>query len=92
MIIMCKKIENLEGYNGTEGFEDLTYEDPEGHDAFLDHEDNHFTDEEKKCAESILLQMGAVIGEYLREALKRDVEPVRRTAMRIASEVNLRLM
>lgn len=42
----CKKIENLEGYNGTEGFEDPTYEDSEGYDAFQDHEDNHFADEE----------------------------------------------
>jgi len=42
---MCKKMKNLEGYNGTEGFEDNTIEDPEGYDAFLD-DDDHFTDEE----------------------------------------------
>lgn len=43
---MCKKIPNLEGYNGTDGIEDPTHEDPEGYDAFLDHVDSHFTDEE----------------------------------------------
>lgn len=43
---MCKKIPNLEGYNATDGIEDPTIEDPEGYDAFLDHVDNHFTDEE----------------------------------------------
>jgi len=43
---MCKKIPNLEGYNGTDGIEDSTVDDPKGYDAFLDHEDNHFTDEE----------------------------------------------
>jgi hypothetical protein len=44
---MCKKIPNLEGYNATDGIEDPTFtEDPEGYDAFLDHVDNHFTDEE----------------------------------------------
>jgi len=43
---MCKKMKNLEGYNGTEGFEDNTIEDPEGYDAFLDNVDDHFTDEE----------------------------------------------
>lgn len=43
---MCKKIQNLEGYNGTDGFEDDTHDDPDGYDAFLDPADNHYTDEE----------------------------------------------
>ena len=43
---MCKRIVNLEGYNGTDGIEDNTSDDLEGYDAFLDHADNHFTDEE----------------------------------------------
>ena len=46
MIIMCKKMRNLEGYNGTEGYEDDTHENLEGYDAFLDDVDSHFTDEE----------------------------------------------
>lgn len=45
---MCKRIANLEGYNGTDGIEDNTSDDLEGYDAFLDHADNHFTDEEDK--------------------------------------------
>lgn len=43
---MCKKIENLEGYNGTEGYEDPTIDDKEGYDAFQDDADTHFVDEE----------------------------------------------
>jgi len=43
---MCKKIKNLDGYNGTEGFEDNTRDDSEGYDAFLDNVDDHYTDEE----------------------------------------------
>jgi len=43
---MCKKIKNLEGYNGTEGYEDNTRDDSKGYDAFLDNVDDHYTDEE----------------------------------------------
>lgn len=43
---MYKKIPNLDGYNGTEGFEDDTHDDPEGYDTFQDHVDDHYTDEE----------------------------------------------
>lgn len=43
---MCKKIPNLEGYNGTDGIEDNTVEDSEGYDAFIDNVDSHYTDEE----------------------------------------------
>ena len=43
---MCKRIGNLEGYNGTDGIEDNTLDDLEGYDAFLDYADNHFADEE----------------------------------------------
>ncbi len=44
---MCKKIPNIEGYNGTDGIEDNTLDDPEGYDAFLDTVDSHFVDEEE---------------------------------------------
>ncbi len=50
---MCKKIQNLEGYNGTDGIEDNTKEDLEGYDAFLDHEDNHYIDEEDEYDQEI---------------------------------------
>ena len=43
---MCKNIPNLEGYHGTDGFEDDTHDDPDGYDAFQDPADNHYTDEE----------------------------------------------
>jgi hypothetical protein len=33
-------------YNGTDGYEDTEPEDYGGHDAFLDHVDDHYTDEE----------------------------------------------
>jgi len=47
VIVMCKRIPNLEGYNGTDGIEDNTADDLEGYDAFFDTADSHFIDEEE---------------------------------------------